>query len=241
MKKVMLSLASASMVAFTVGSASAQCDFNATAKAKGVNASLVRTFAACPSTDHPAMDLTSTEGGTTACAPVKVPGDVAGTLYSLDPQKGKCAIKTQSKLVPDCSTIYDPADPTKTPLGLPAEACHIIYVSGKCSKVLNPGGDPIGEDDDGFTLATLTRATLNDDTNGDMTVIDFPVTFDWDEPKKGNMKLKSHSAAALVDLVGATGATLPTCTSVEVVNLVVKDPNGDQFAKLGGSTRAKDE
>ncbi|HXC52619.1 MAG TPA: hypothetical protein VN634_17180, partial [Candidatus Limnocylindrales bacterium] len=96
-----------------------------------------------------------------------------------------------------------------------------------------------GAVDDGWELATLSRASLNDPTGGDMTVIDFPVAFTYSTPEDGEMEIDSSSAEALLPLVGANGAALPACTSIEVVDVKIKDPDGNSFAKLGGATVPK--
>jgi hypothetical protein len=222
-------------VGLYASNASAQCSFN-TAPAKGVSGSLVRNYAPCPGTEHPSAN-TSTEGGTDACTPV-VPAGVDGdsTLYSFS-SKGKCTIKTSAKLESDCSAV---TAGDGSSLGLEAHPCHVTYVSSKCSGILGTDGvTPIGASDDGFALATLSRATVNDATNGDMTIIDFPVTFNYSTPSKGGMEVASSSAEALVPLVGVNNADLPACTQIEVVNVIVKDPAGLPFAKLGQATKPK--
>ena len=104
---------------------------------------------------------------------------------------------------------------------------------------------PIGSADDGWSLATLTRASLNDETDGDMTVIDFPVSFAYSTPDNGKMDIDSSSAEALIPLVGVDNAELPPCTSLEIVDVTIKAPGGCPtcpglpFAKLGGATVPK--
>lgn len=235
MKKVTLPLAAIALVGLYAGSASAQCSFDI-APAKGVRGSMVRNYAPCPGTENPTAN-TTTQGGTDACTPV-TPAEVSGsgTLYSYD-VKGKCDVRTSAKLISDCAEFEDSSGSN---LGLAPGACHVTYVTSKCSGILGTDGvTPIGGGDDGFALATLSRATLNDPTNGDMTVIDFPVTFLYSTPEKGKMEVDSSSAEALFPLVGATGAKLPACTQIEVVNVVIKDPAGLPFAKLGSATVPK--
>lgn len=243
MKKFTLPLAAIALVGLAASSASAQCAFDG-APAKGVKGSMVRNFAPCPGTEHGAAN-TETEGGTDGCAPPfpdRDPNSHLGTAYSYDP-KGKCSVQTSAKLVKDCALVtgtdYDmDGKPFTVLLGLDAGPCHITYVSSKCSGILGTDGSTlIGEDDTGWSLATLSRATLNDNTNFDMTVIDFPVTFSYSVPKKGKMSVKSNSAEALKPIVGVSSADLPTCTSIEVVDVTIKDPAGLPFAKLGQATR----
>jgi len=235
MKKITFTLAAAALVGLYASNASAQCAFN-TVPAKGIAGSLIRNYAPCPGTEHPSAN-TSTEGGTDACTPV-IPAGVDGdaTLYSFS-AKGKCSFKASAKLESDCSAL---TAGDGSSLGLEAKPCHVTYVSSKCSGILGTDGvTPIGASDDGFALATLSRATVNDATNGDMTIIDFPVTFNYSTPSKGGMEVASSSAEALVPLVGVNNADLPACTQIEIVNVVVKDPAGLPFAKLGGGTKPK--
>lgn len=235
MKKLTLPLAAIALVGLYASSASAQCAFDI-APAKGVKGSMVRNFAPCPGTENPTINA-STEGGTEACTPV-TPVELNGnaTLYSYG-EKGGCSVQTSAKLVSDCSEL---TDANKVPLGLQAVPCHVTFVKGKCKGILGTDGKtPIGALDTGWSLATLSRTSLDDATNGDMTVIDFPVTFNFGEPKNGSMKLSGSSAEELKDLVGVNNADLPPCTAIEVVDVIIKDPAGLPFARLGGATVPK--
>jgi hypothetical protein len=246
MKKVTLPLAAIALVGFYASSASAQCAFNS-APAKGVKGSMVRNYSPCPGTETPNSN-TTTEGATPACTPVTPRQNLEGdsTLYSFDKKKGKCDVSTKAKLEKSCATVTGTeidmmtGKPVKVLLGLQDVPCHVTYVKSKCSGILGTDGlTPIGNGDAGWSLATLSRATLNDPTNGDMTVIDFPVTFNYSIPSKGKMAVDSNSAEALAPIVGTQSADLPTCTSIEVVDVTIKAPGGLPFAKLGQSTRPK--
>lgn len=219
--------------AFHASQVAAQCDFDV-APAKGLKASMVRAFAACPGTEL-SIPNTQTEGGTVACTPVTPRQDnEQETLYSYG-EKGRCDVRTSAKLVADCSDVTDAGG---SPLGLAPAPCHVTYVSSKCSGIVGSDGQTlIGRSDDGFALATLTRATFDDASGGDMTVIDFPVTFTYSVPEGGKMSLQSSSAESLIPLVGVNNADLPACTSLEIVDMIVKDPEGLPFASLGTATR----
>jgi hypothetical protein len=235
MKKVTLTVAAIALAGFYASNASAaNCAFNS-APARGVKGSMVRNYAPCPGTEHPTAN-TETEGGTDACTPVtpaEVDGD--GTAYVYGP-KGKCSVSTSAKLVKACEDLEDSGGNN---LGLQAGPCHVTFVKSKCSGIVTSSVDPtpIGSGDDGWSLATLSRATLADNTNGDMTVIDFPVTFAYSVPDNGKIAVDSSSAEALIPLVGANNADLPTCTQIEVVDVTIKAPGALPFAKLGGATR----
>lgn len=247
MKKLIMPLAVVVAVGFYAGSASAQCTFGfdggtpetsrGPAPAKGLKGNLVRTYAGCTSTEHPTED-TNTEAGTPACSPV-IPPELDGgpTPYAFS-AKGKCTVQTQAKLLKDCSKAEDSAG---NGLGLDERPCHVTFVRSSCKGVVRADGVTgiNGAIDDGWELKTLSRASLNDPTNQDVTVIDFPVAFSYSTPEEGEMEIDSSSAEALLPLVGANGAALPACTSIELVNVVIVDPNGRQFAKLGGATVPK--
>ncbi|HYC55152.1 MAG TPA: hypothetical protein VEL28_09470 [Candidatus Binatia bacterium] len=274
MKKFIMPIAAVAVVAFA-GSASAQCDFNVVAKAKGLKSSMIRAYAACPSTEHPSVN-DPTSGGTPACSPVTAKKDEGGTGvgsdYLFDPSgKGGCSVSTSGKIVPDCGALTDDSD---IPLNLPPGPCHVVYVKGKCKGIMQSDGKtPINAGDDpGWSLATLSRASLNDgngkatcsggtedgedcsddatacttgggaceeDGSGDVTVIDFPVTFQFDDPSNGQLSLDDNSARVLADIVSPQAAALPTCTQIQVVDITLKDPAGRAFAVLGGGSAAK--
>ncbi len=244
MKKVILTLSALALVVAYAGTAGAAgpggCQFNALAKAKGIKTSMVRAFSGCPSTEHPVIN-SSSGGGTPSCAPVTVVGGAGGTTYQLDPQKGSCTVQTQAKIEKDCAGI---TDSNGNVLGLPAGPCHVTYVKSQCKGIMQSDGvTPINANDDaGWSLATLTRTTYDEQTNGDMTVIDFPVTFSYGDPKSGQIKVDSSSAEALAAiLVDITGAALPTCSTLETITTTIKDPSGNTFAVMGGSTRDKNQ
>jgi hypothetical protein len=240
MKKLIMPIAAFALVAGYAGAASAACDFDVVAKAKGMKSSMIRAYAACPSTETPVVN-TETNGGTPACEPVTPRKDNEGTGQGSDYEfsaKGSCSVQTTGKIVSDCSTVEDPA--TGLPLNLPPNPCHVVYVKAKC-KGIEKDGSPINADEDaGWSLATLSRASLADQDNGDMTVIDFPVTFQFSDPNNGGLSLTDNSAAALFDLVG-TGAALPTCTQIGIVDISIKDPDGRIFATLGGGSATSEE
>jgi hypothetical protein len=222
--------------------AAAQCEFNL-ARSKGLKASLVRNFYPCPGTEFHPGELTVTKAGTPSCSPVEPMSDPDGlrTSYQFGPS-GSCSVSLSAKLISDCSEIEDANNPG-TSLGLPSDPCHVTYVRSKCSGIVTAQGAPIDEEDTGWKLTMVTRASLDDQTGGDMTVIDFPITFDFPAPDDGKISLSSNSAQALSDVFGTSSADLPPCTSMELVSLVLKAPggtNGLPFAQIGQGTRPKE-
>lgn len=239
MNKFALSLAAVALVGFTASSASAQCDFNALAKSKGIKSTVVRAFAECPSTQHP-TENTATIGNTAACEPVTPKDqDSAGLSTYEFGAKGGCSIAATAKIEKDCATLTDSLG---APLGMPAGACTNVSIKGKCKGILKSDGvTPIDSDDGIWTLDTLSRATLDDPAGGDMTVVDFPVGFSFDTPKKGGLKVKGTTAEALTGLISPIAAALPTCTQIEIVRVTVVDGSGAAFARLGLGGASKDQ
>lgn len=237
MKKVTFLLAAVSLVGLTTGTASAQCSFNSAAKAKGVNSAMVRAYAQCGGTQSAGAGTTgsSTNTGVPACAPVleaSNDGTSTGTTtkYSWG-AKGSCTVKTSGKIDTRCQDNNGPTFPL---------TCSVVTVQSKCAGILKADGvTPIDDADAGWQLKTLSRATLDDQANGDVTVIDFSVPFSFGTPKKGGLKLKGTTIDALSGL--GSGAALPNCTAIEIISIKVSDPLGNDFAVLGGGTKDKDQ
>jgi hypothetical protein len=113
--------------------------------------------------------------------------------------------------------------------------CMNLKLKAKCSGVLEPD-NVTPTSTPGWKLATVSRATLNDPDNGDMTVINFPVIISFPPPVKGKMSFSTDTNHVLN---GLGLASLPSCTQVEVVSLTVQDPASNPFAKIGAGTRPK--
>ena len=114
----------------------------------------------------------------------------------------------------------------------------MTYVKSKCSGIVGANGIlPIRFTDDGWRLHLLSRLSFRDPLGADMTVIDLPLVFYYSTPYNGGMEIYSSSAEALMGYFGVHNADLPTCTTIEIVDVTVEDPNGLPFAKLGSATR----
>jgi len=216
MRKLTISLAAIALVGFTAAGASAQCDFNGPGKAKGIKSSLIRSFAGCPSVTFPGPN-SQTGGGTPTCAP-----PYAHSGYLFDEVKGKCDFSAKAKLEDPCA--FNGTGP-----------CMNLSLKIGCSGVLRDDAiTPVnGDDDAGWALSTVSRATLNDPDNGDMTVIDFPVNVPMSIPKSGKFSAKTDTNHIL-DLLGLPA--LPSCAQIEVLSLSVQDPGGNPFAVIGSGT-----
>jgi len=245
MKHILRVLCSVALVAACASAADAQCEFNALARARGMKASMVRAFVGCPSTlGGPGHVNTETGGGTPACDPIaalsiRYGHDREVTQYLFDPQTGTCDVQTKARIEKDCSLLKDSDG---EPLGLPARACSVIYIKARCQGITRGDGTPIDVVDAGWSLAIHMSLSINDSSNGDMTVIDLPITQTFDNPNNGKIKLDGSTAQALAwMLYDISGAALPTCTSAQLLSVTIKDPYGLPFAVLGGSTRAAAE
>ncbi|HXC50227.1 MAG TPA: hypothetical protein VN634_05030 [Candidatus Limnocylindrales bacterium] len=221
-------------LALSAGSAHSQCAFD-TGPARGFRTSMVRAYLPCPATfrDSPFAN-NQTVSGVDACSPV-IPyvEHSAGTPYSFS-AKGGCSVQTKVKVVSDCSQLNSSEGPS---LNLPAGACHVTSVRSSCKGIMKASGNtPIDSTDAGWTLAVLSRASIDDPVGGDMTLIDVPMTFEFSTPDDGKISLDSTSAEALADILGTGDAALPPCTSMEILDIVIKDPTGLRFAAPGTAT-----
>ena len=210
----------------------AGCDFNV-ATAKGVDLDMVRAFKSCPGTEVPGLVA---EGGAPACTPV-VPGeswwDTETTFYKFGP-KGRCRGRASSEIVSDCSTV---TGQDGMPLGLDANPCHVFTVRADCRGILSSDGvTPISASDDGWTLHMLMRASIEDPSGGEMTVIDVPVSFQFGRPHDGRLSLRGTSAEALLPFVGIHDADIPPCANIEFNYFGIYDPRRLVFARPGVAT-----
>ncbi len=235
MKKFTLLLAVVALVSFTAGSAVAQCDFNAVKSAKKMKFDMVRAFAECTSTQHPATNTTSASG-LPVCSPVKVKDAGGQTPYIFDTKKGGCKGDVKVKVEKDCSKLTDDND---VPLGLAASPCSVLSVKLKCKGITTADGTPVGSEAGSWKLRTLTRSALADSSAGDTQIFDFPLTFDVGTASDGKLKLDTNSAIALVGSLGPSGAALSTCAAFETIKIEVADGNGRPFARMGTGVRDK--
>jgi len=111
------------------------------------------------------------------------------------------------------------------PCGPMGEPCCCVTVAASCQGVLAPDSSPANGT---FPLDMTLRLTGNDPANGDMTLVDVPFSTST-TMVNGKMKVKAGCVGQ------AEGITLPVCTSAELVDLVLRDPDGDRFAVPGVS------
>ena len=219
MRKLLITTIAFSLVAFGAGSASALCDFNAPAKAKGGKDTFVRAMAGCGGGSFADPNV-ETAGGVPGCQPPQ-----ALSAYTFGP-KGACMAKTKTVYEAPCRFTGD-------------SSCSNVYISAKCKDVRSADGTtPIFSPGagDGWAFSNVSRATMADSSVGDLTAIDFPSQFTFPGAKKGGLKVKGDANQMLFDLLQlSTG--LPPCISIESVVMTVKDPDGNSFAVRGSAAR----
>lgn len=217
MKKLLISTAVLATVAFLAGSANAQCDFDDAAKAKGMKTSMVRSYVGCSGSITYAAPNSQTGTGVPTCAP-----PLPHSPFVFDNKKGSCSFQTKGKIEAPCKNGS-------------GDDCYNLQIKAKCTGINDPDTvTPI--ESGGWSLSTVTRATLDDSGNGDMTVINFPIQVAFQQASKGKIQLKTDSNEIL-DGLGL--AALPPCATVELLTLKIKDPAGDPFATIGSSGRPK--
>ena len=224
-----IALAALFVVGGAVRTAHAQCAFQHPKTAKRFQTSLVQAFTSCGPPNS------QTEGNLPACKPPETFSQQAGNDVSggwkWNPAKGSG--KIEFKVVASCAAQESPGslpkcDPS-SPLnqGPPPSADLAIKLS-LTSIVQGPGAGTSAANGTG-TLSIIARATLEDRTNGDVTVVDFPASSPF-TMQNGSATLKT-SADAILNALNKPG--LPPCTSIELVYASVYDPKGDAFARVG--------
>lgn len=217
MRKISVAVFSVIMLGLAAQSAQAQCSFDEPIKAKGTKSSFIRAYAVCVGGITFPASNTSTMAGVPGCTP---PFQLSPYFFAND--KSSCSFKSGQKLEDPCS------DGSPVP-------CANLKISAKCSGVLNPDAStPTGLP--GWAMNTVARATFDDNSSGDMTVINFPAQFAFPQASGGKFKLKSSTNDLLNALFGP-GSALPTCTAIQLISVAIADPAGNIFAALGSSTR----
>jgi hypothetical protein len=174
-------------------------------KAKQIKTSMVRAFTACGEPGGNSPNAT-TETGIPSCAP-----PVPLSAYNFKPPcGGSCSVQIKA---------------AKKVCGTAGTPCCCITINSKCSGVLGPDTLPANGP---FSLFARLRVTGNDALGGDMTLIDTPFNRTMNFTSG-----KAYYKSGCIDL--PVDAVIPTCSSVEFVDLAIIDPDGDRFAVPGVS------
>jgi len=157
---------------------------------------------------------------------------------------------TETGTVPTCSpaTTYNEGNGSQTGSWLwgPKSKGSITFQAGanKVVNILNPANsadlvikvkvsdvqDENGPATSNGNIQTVARATIIDRAASVlMTVIDFPTGFGVSA--SGGKINKKTSATEILNALSQPA--LPHCSNVEVVSVLLKDPNGNVFANLG--------
>lgn len=225
MKKLILTAGAAVAALSFAGIASAATPCPVTyqhpAKAAKLTSNLVQAFVSCGNPGGNTPNATTETGTVPTCFPAETYNEQAGSPASgwlWGPKsQGSIAFKAGKNKVVNPSLNTDPN-------------AVDLYIQIKISDVRNAGGPADGSSGN---VATVARATLIDRANppGElMTVIDFPTGFQVTVQPGGKIQKKTSATEILNALLQPA---LPRCTTIEVVSVLVKDPNGNAFANLG--------
>jgi hypothetical protein len=195
----------------------AQCAFDAPTNAKGIKTSMVRAYAGCVGGITFPASNTSTMAGVPGCTP---PFPLSPYRFADD--KSGCTISIKTK--------YSDAD--VCPGTIQSGPCMDSTMKAKCTGVLDGMGQP--SNDPGFAIQILVRTTF-DDGAGDMTISDFPAQFAAPQMQNGAFGITIvpfQSGCELFECLKPPG-----CTSVQILNVSLFDPDGNIFAVTGSSSR----
>jgi hypothetical protein len=197
------------------------------AKAAKLTGSLVQTYVSCNNTGGRVAN-SKTETNTKTCYPAET---IAHFNGNGTPQTGTWTWGPKSQ-----GTVSFKAGKNKITTGpsstlSPQELADArdLYISIKLSDIRDEEGSLI---DGGIPgrFNSLARTTLIDRAESKvMTVFDFPTGFDLS--LAGGKLSKKTSATELIDPLGQPA--LPRCTTIELVDVFIRDSNGNTFARLG--------
>jgi len=207
----------ASLACATARAAHAQCAFEHPRSAKKLSTSLVQTFYYCGdrgiSGDMPPN--TTTEGGVPACQPPSPASDYDVTSWRWNELVGRGRV--------DLKAVRTfPPDP-RNPPDNSADVAVLLKLKG----LVDGYGFPV----DGRTgrLSVIVRVTMDDRAHGDSTMVDGSISAPVDVVN-GKAKLVT-SLDAMLNAVSFPG--LPTCASLEILEIGVTDHNNFLFASGG--------
>jgi len=236
MKKHIIAAGAAAFALGLTGMANAAtpCVFSAPeeyihpAKAAKLTGALVQTYVSCNNTGGRVAN-SETETGTGTCYPTEtiahfnggLSGVPAGTWTWGPKSQGSVSFKAgKNKITTGSSASLSPEELANA---------RDLFISVKLSDIRDEEGSLI----DGGTpgrFNSLARTTLIDRGESKvMTVFDFPTGFDLG--LAGGKISKKTSATELIDALGQPA--LPRCTTIELVDVFIRDSNGNTFARLG--------
>lgn len=225
MKRLTCSLAFLAVaVALAPPRVSAQCAFDRPTHGSITNTgdlrtSLVQAFVSC---NNPGGNTpnTTTQNGVPACAPpetwnVQAGPPASGWRFLQTPGQswGRLELNRQSGSFTNPNGIRD----TRIRLNFR-------------KIVLSNGTTPVAAGTPG-KISLVLRSTIADPSNGDMSLIDFPVDIPFAFTGAGSV---TNFTAILGNVMNSSfGYRFPDCSSIEVVSVAVLDSNNNVFAVPG--------
>jgi hypothetical protein len=219
-KHILAAVAGVLALGFGATIASAQCAvvYQHPVKAPAFKANLVQAFVSCGNTGGATPNATTEGGSTPTCYPAQTLNEKAasppnGWLWGPKATASISFKAGKNKVVGPLNT-----DPNAVDLYITIKANDIRYAD------TTPVSGPSGK------VSALSRATLIDRAeNKLMTVIDFPTQFSV-VTNKGKIGRKITATTILNNL---NNPALPACTTIELVQVILKDENSNPFAVLG--------
>jgi len=223
-RHLLVALTAGLALAFTASLARATCDFEHPTKARSFMGHFVQAFVSCGNPGGNSPNTFNESGSVPTCAPPETFNQQANPPLGLASGWRWDEVNSIGR-VRFSALKFGPSNILNPP-GDTVDLKVVVRLRG----VIDNGGFATGS---GF-LATLARATINDrkpDGPGttSMTVVDFPVNFPI-SLSGGKATLKT-TADAQLNALGLSG--LPPCTSIEIVDLLISDENGNVFANVG--------
>jgi hypothetical protein len=197
------------------------------AKAAKLTGALVQSFVSCNNPGGRTAN-SETETGTATCYPAETiahfngGGTPASGSWTWGPKsQGTVSFKAgKNKLVTGSSAVLSPEELADS---------RDLFIAVKMSDIRDDEGSLVDGGNPG-RFNSLARTTLIDRAEKKvMTVFDFPTGFDLGA-SGGKVNVKT-SATELIDVLGQP--PLPRCTQIELVDVFIRDPLGNTFAKLG--------
>jgi hypothetical protein len=228
MKNHIIAAGAAAMVlgAASIASAAApSCPvaFQHPVQAKQIKSALTQAFVSCNNPGGNTNNATTETGTVPTCYPAETYHENAGSPnfgWTWGP-KGKGDITFKAGKNKFCGAPDFPQNDCG-----PDEVDLLITV--KISDIRDHTGIASGTNG---SVQSVARATLIDraEQSAPMTVIDFPTGFGIGVVN-GKVN-KKFSATQILD--GLSQPALPPCSNIELIAVLVKDPNGNTFANLG--------
>ena len=217
---VLIGLAAGLLPASDVG---AQCAFNRPLGSSSytglVSTSLVRAFVSCNNPGGNVPNTVGIFGLVPSCPPVenyhqRDGSPAGGWTFGPGTSYGRVQIKRTSG---GANLVYPP---TARDAAIVLKLYHIGRADGGPGFASGSG-----------SVLIMVRATTNEYESGDMTMIDFPLSFGF-TLTGGSVSMTKKVGDVLMGIPPGL-PRFPDCTTLEIVSVAVKDPNGNVFAVPG--------